>query len=229
MSPSRIQSCFAAWIVTLTVLFYAVPAISMYTWAAIGLSAAIAVLVGVRMHRPSKRLPWFLLSAVLASFTAGDTTYNILTDFLGQENPFPSLADVFYLLVYPMLAVALLIFIRARSGADNRAALLDALVPTAGLGLLSWVFLISPYVRNDDLGALEKLTSIAYPLGDVLALAMLLRLLTSSARKPVALMTLATGVTGLLITDVIYGLRQLDGTWQVGGPRGLGWIVLYTA
>jgi diguanylate cyclase (GGDEF)-like protein/PAS domain S-box-containing protein len=229
MSPSRIQSCFAAWIVTLTVLFYAVPAISMYTWAAIGLSAAIAVLVGVRMHRPSKRLPWFLLSAVLASFTAGDTTYNILTDFLGQENPFPSLADVFYLLVYPMLAVALLIFIRARSGADNRAALLDALVPTAGLGLLSWVFLISPYVRDDNMGLLEKLTSASYPLGDVLALAMLLRLLTAGARKPIALTTLAAGVTALLATDVVYGLRQLDGTWQVGGPTDSGWIFFYTA
>ena len=50
-----------------------------------------------------------------------------------------------------MLAAALLVFIRARSGADNRAALLDALVPTAGLGLLSWVFLIAPYVHDTDL------------------------------------------------------------------------------
>src|SRR4051794_18229804 len=159
MSPTRLQSCFAAWIVVLTATFYAVPAISMYTWAAIGLSAAAAVVVGVRAHRPSKRLPWYLLAAVLVSFTAGDTTYNVLTDFLGRQNPFPSLADVFYLLVYPMLALALMVFIRARSGADNRAALLDALVPTAGLGLLSWVFLISPYVRDESMVLVEKLTS----------------------------------------------------------------------
>ena len=229
MSSTRLQSCFAAWVVLLTILFYSIPAISMYTWAAIGLSAAGAVIVGVRRHRPSKRLPWYLLSAVLASFTLGDTTYNVLTDYLGRANPFPSLADVFYLLVYPMLAGALLFYIRARAGGDNRAALLDALVPTAGLGLLSWVFLISPYVRDDDLGVLEKLTSIAYPLGDVLALAMLLRLLTAAARKPVALMTMATGVTGLLITDVLYSLRQLDGSWQVGGPTDSGWIFFYTA
>ncbi|HEX5200606.1 MAG TPA: EAL domain-containing protein [Actinoplanes sp.] len=229
MSPARLQSCFAAWIVALTALFYAFPALSMYSWAAIGLSAALAVVVGVQVHRPAKRLPWYLLSAVLVSFTAGDTTYNILTDFLGRDNPFPSLADGFYLLVYPMLAVALLIFIRARSGADNRAALLDALVPTAGLGLLSWVFLISPYVRDDHMGLLEKLTSAAYPLGDVLALAMLLRLVTAGTRRPVALTTLATGVTALLATDVVYGLRQLDGTWQVGGPTDSGWIFFYTA
>jgi diguanylate cyclase (GGDEF)-like protein/PAS domain S-box-containing protein len=229
MSVTRMQSCFAAWILTLTVVFYCLPAYSMYTWAAIGLSAAAAVLVGIRMHQPARRLPWYLLSAVLASFTAGDTTYNILTDFLGALNPFPSVADAFYLLVYPMLAVALVVFIRARSGTDNRAALLDALVPTAGLGLLSWVFLISPYVHDTGLTLPEKLTSVAYPLGDVLALAMLARLLTAGGRKPFALTVLLGGVTSLLITDMAYGLRQLDGTWHVGGPVDAGWVVFYAA
>ncbi|WP_433303075.1 putative bifunctional diguanylate cyclase/phosphodiesterase [Actinoplanes sp. CA-030573] len=229
MSPTRLQSCFAALVVVLAVVFYTLPAYSMYSWAAIGLSAAVAVVVGVRTYRPSKPLPWYLLAAVLVSFTLGDTTYNVLTDFLGQANPFPSVADAFYLLVYPMLASALMIFIRARSGQDNRAALLDALVPTAGLGLLSYVFLISPYVRDESMGFFEKLTSVGYPLGDVLALAMLLRLITAGGRKPLALTTLLCGVTGLLVTDVIYGLRQLDGTWHVGGPTDSGWIFFYTA
>ncbi|MCU7727934.1 EAL domain-containing protein [Actinoplanes sp. KI2] len=229
MSTTRMQSCFALWIAFLTILFFSAPEIGMYVWAAIGLSAAAAVIVGVRRHRPSKRLPWYLLAAVLVCFTLGDTTYNVLTDFLGQVTPFPSLADVFYLLFYPLLAAALLLFTRARAGAESRAALLDALVPTAGLGLLSWVFLISPYVRDDHMGVLEKATSSAYPLGDVLALAMLLRLLTATGRKPVALMMLAAGVTSLLATDVIYGLRQLDGTWTVGGPTDSGWIFFYTA
>ncbi|MEU4236327.1 EAL domain-containing protein [Actinoplanes sp. NPDC026619] len=229
MSATRMQACFGAWIIALTAMFYAFPSLSMYSWAAIGFSAAAAVLVGVRVHRPSKPLPWYLLSAVLVSFTAGDTIYNIQIDYLGIVNPFPSVADVFYLLVYPMLAGALLVFIRSRAGGDNRAALLDALVPTAGLGLLSWVFLISPYIRNTDLSILEKLTSTGYPLGDVLALAMLLRLITAGGRKPIALSTLAAGGFSLLVTDVVYGLRQLDGTWQVGGPVDSGWILFYTA
>jgi diguanylate cyclase (GGDEF)-like protein/PAS domain S-box-containing protein len=229
MSATRMQACFGAWIAALTVVFYTLPQYAMYSWATIGLSAAAAVLVGVRVHRPARRLPWYLLSAVLVSFTLGDTAYNVLTDFLHIANPFPSLADGFYLLVYPMLAGALLIFIRSRSGAGNRAALLDALVPTAGLGLLSWVFLISPYVRDTDLGFVEKAVSSGYPLGDVLALAMLARLLTAGGRKPVALHVLVAGVASLLITDVIYGLRQLDGTWQVGGPVDAGWVLFYTA
>ncbi|WP_127502489.1 putative bifunctional diguanylate cyclase/phosphodiesterase [Actinoplanes solisilvae] len=229
MSAQRLQAGFGAWILALTVVFYTLPQFGMYSWAAIGLSAAAAVLVGVRVHRPSRRLPWYLLSAVLVSFTFGDTAYNVLTDFLHLENPFPSPADGFYLAVYPMLAAALLVFIRARSDAGNRAALLDALLPTAGLGLLSWVFLVSPYLRDTQLGFVEKAVSVGYPLGDVLALAMLARLLTGGGRKPVALTVLAGGVFSLLVTDVLYGLRQLAGTWQVGGPTDAGWVLFYTA
>ncbi|GID29216.1 putative bifunctional diguanylate cyclase/phosphodiesterase [Paractinoplanes brasiliensis] len=229
MPAKRLQVCFGAWVVALTVVFYALPQYAMYTWATIGFSAAAMVLVGIRVHQPSRRLPWYLLSAVVASFTLGDTTFNIQTDFLGMANPFPSPADLFYLLVYPMLAGALLIFIRARSGTGNRAALLDALVPTAGLGLLFWVFLISPYVHDTDLTFLEKAVSVGYPLGDVLALAMFARLLTAGGRKPVALTVLVVGGTSLLITDVLYGLRQLAGSWEVGGPVDAGWVLFYTA
>ncbi len=229
MSSVRMQLCFGSWIAALTAVFYLLPQYSMYSWAAIGVSAAAVVLLGIRWHHPDRKLPWYLLAAVLASFTAGDTTYNILTDVLGWQNPFPSIADVFYLSVYPMLAGALLVFIRARSGSDNRAALLDALVPTAGLGLLSWVFLISPDVRDSELTLFDQLVSVSYPLGDVLALAMLARLLTARGRRPYALTVLAIGVTSLLITDVLYGLRQLDGWWHVGGPIDAGWVLFYAA
>jgi diguanylate cyclase (GGDEF)-like protein/PAS domain S-box-containing protein len=224
-----VHACFGAWILALAVAFYALPAFSMYSWAAIGLSSAAAVLVGVRLHRPARKLPWYLLCGVLLSFTAGDTTYNVLVDFLHRENPFPSVADLFYLAVYPMLAGALLIFIRARAGGDNRAPLLDAMLPTAGLGLLSWVFLISPYVHDGTLTLPEKLVSVGYPLGDVLALAMVLRLVTTPGRKQVSIWILVGGVSALLITDVLYGLRQLAGTWLVGGPTDFGWIVFYAA
>jgi len=222
-----VYACFGTWMATLTAVFYLVPQWSTVAWAAISLSGAAAVLVGIRRHRPARKLPWLLLAASLACFTAGDTIYNVLTGYLGQEDPFPSLADPLYVAVYPLLAGALLIMIRARSGGANRGALLDALLPTAAFGLLSWVLLIAPYVRDTELTLAEKLTSIAYPLGDVLALAMVLRLLTAAGRKPLSLTVLALGVSGLLATDVVYGMGQLAGTWQTGGPTDLGWVFFY--
>ena len=40
---------------------------------------------------------------------------------------------------------------------------------------------------------------------------------------------LGVGTTGLLVSDVLYGLGQLEGAWQIGGASDLGWVVFYIA
>lgn len=217
---------FCAWILALTAVYYAFPASHLCTWALIGYSSAAMVLLGVRLHRPEHRLPWYLIAAALATFTTGDTWYNLIL-VLGREPRFPGLADLFYLLVYPLLTGGFLLFVRYRNRGSNRAALLDALVPTVGLGLLSWVYWIAPFTRSHDLSLLEKLVSIGYPLGDVLALAVTLRMLTSPGRRPRALTAIGVAILGLLVSDIFYGQSQLNSDWTLGGPVDFGWIVFY--
>jgi len=223
------MACYGIWMAVLTAAYYALPGWHIVLWSAIGVTSAAAVVVGVVIRRPSRRGPWLLLAAALVTFAAGDTTYNVMTGVLGQDNPFPSAADVLYLAMYPLLAAGLLGFIRYRTARGDRAGLLDALIVTAGLTLLSWVFLIVPYVRNTDLTVLEKATSIAYPLGDVLILAILARLLTGAGRRSRAVDILGLGTASLLVTDVIYGLIQINGSWHTGTIVDLGWFVFYTA
>jgi diguanylate cyclase (GGDEF)-like protein/PAS domain S-box-containing protein len=213
---------------TLTVAFYLLPAWHLGLWSALALSSALAIARGVLMHRPSRSGPWWLLAASVTVFAAGDTTYNILTTVLGQSNPFPSLADAFYLAMYPLAAAGLVWLIRCRTGGRDRGSLLDALSLTTAIALLSWIFLIDPYVRNTDLTLLEQATSIAYPLGDVLILATLARLVITTTRNPAAVL-LGVGTAGLLASDVLYGLVQLGGSWQIGSSDDLGWVIFYIA
>ncbi|GGN62590.1 hypothetical protein GCM10010112_20950 [Actinoplanes lobatus] len=228
MSTRAVRACFGVWILALAGVYYAVPDSHLFTWAALGYSSAAMVLVGVRKHRPQRRLPWILISLALVLFTTGDTWYN-LELVLGRDPGFPGPADLFYLLVYPPLAAGLLLLVRARGGgAANRAALLDALVPTVGLGLLAWVYWIAPCARAEDLSVLGKLVSIGYPLGDVLVLAMILRMFTGAGRRPGAAATLGAAMVGLLAADVFYGQSQLNSAWVLGGPVDLGWIVFYS-
>jgi diguanylate cyclase (GGDEF)-like protein/PAS domain S-box-containing protein len=219
---------YIAWLAVLTTVYYAWPGSHVYTWGLIGLTGIAAILAGVRIHRPDQSLPWYLLAGGLLFFISGDTYYYALLA-LHRTIPYPGLADVLYLLVYPLLAAALVLFARARSGGDNRAALLDALVPTVGLGLLSWIYLVAPYTRATDLTAIQKIVSVSYPLGDVLALAVILRLIIAPGRKPMAMSLLSASIVGVLISDVIYGLARLDSDWAVGGPTDLGWVIFYFA
>ena len=229
MSTRAVQACFGVWILAVAGVYYALPEQQLYSWAALGYSCAAAVLVGARRNRPARRLPWYLISAAIALFTTGDSWYNLLVA-LGHVPGFPGMADFFYLAFYPVLTAGLLMLIRARNGGDsNRAALLDALVPTVGLGLLAWVYWIAPFTRADHLTLLEKLVSIGYPLGDVLVLAMILRMVTGSGKRLGSVGTLGIAMVGQLISDVFYGQSQLNHAWAVGGPVDLGWIVFYSA
>jgi uncharacterized membrane protein YhhN len=52
---------------------------------AIGFSGVVAVVVGVRLHRPAARLAWYLIALGLALFVAGDVlAYNYKALFGGH-------------------------------------------------------------------------------------------------------------------------------------------------
>ena len=212
----------------LSVLYFGFPGQHLWLWTPLGVSSVAAVVLGVRHHRPRRPGAWYAFAGALFCFVAGDTIYNVLTEVLHRDNPFPSLADVFYLAMYPLIAGGLLLLIRARTTRRDPAALLDALTVATGMCLLSWVYLILPYVEARDLTWGQRATSVAYPLGDVLVLVMLARLVGGGLRLR-ALQLLVAGGAGLLVADVAYGWIQLNGSWRVGGPVDLGWVVFYVS
>ncbi|WP_369142646.1 aminotransferase class I/II-fold pyridoxal phosphate-dependent enzyme [Streptomyces sp. R44] len=220
---------YLLFVTLLTVAYLEIPARHTTLWALIGLSGVVAILVGVHLHRPARRWPWLVLAAANLTFVSGDTAYNALEAFFGQTRPFPSIADALYLATYPLFAVGLFGFIRYRAVGRDLAVLLDALILTSGLALLCWVNLITPLARSEDMTWTEKAISIAYPLGDVLMLAMLARLLVPGGLRSRSVQLLTLGTCGILASDVIYGILQLKGTWMVGTPWDLGWVVFFTA
>ena len=187
-----------------------------------------AIVAGVIINRPSRKAPWLLLATAQASFAAGQVSF-LLAQLMGTKLPFPSYADLLYLLTYPLYAAGLLIFIRWRTPGRDRRSLIDALTLTAGLALLSWIYLVLPYVHNPALSWLQKSVAIAYPLGDVLVLAMIARLLAPGTAQARCVQLLTLGVLGLLASDVSFGLLQLHGSFHNGTVVDLGWAVSYAA
>nr|WP_308298880.1 aminotransferase class I/II-fold pyridoxal phosphate-dependent enzyme [Streptomyces sp. GESEQ-35] len=213
----------------LAVAYYTWPSWHVVIWAALGVVGVTAILLGVHLHRPAKRWPWFLLASANFTFVAGDTVYNVIEGYLHQPKPFPSAADACYLATYPLFAAGIFGFIRARGHGRDFAVALDALILTSGLALLSWAHLITPLTALTGLTWVERAISIAYPLGDVLMLAMLARLLTPGGLRSRSVQLLTVGTVAMLTSDVVYGMLQLRGTWQVGTPIDLGWGLFFTA
>ncbi len=193
----------------------------------IGASAVIALVVGARRNSRDRRLSWYLLALAQAFFVTGDVLAYNYTRFFGAPLPFPSVADAFYLAVYPVLVAGLLLMIRQRSETRNAASLLDALMFTVAAAALSWVYLMAPYAHDQTLGLTTKLTSIAYPVGDIMMLGVVLRLALGSRRRGAASLFLLGGTALVLLTDSIYGWKLLHGGYVTGGVLDAGWAAFY--
>ena len=195
----------------------------------VSLSMVVAVVVGVRRWKPAQPMAWYLIAAGQLLFSIGDAINYYREWVLKAEIPFPSVGDGFYLVFYPLLAAGLLLLVRGRAPGRDAASLIDATIITTGIGMLSWVFLIGPYVRLPDLSLAQRLVSIAYPLGDLLLLAVAVRLWRAGGAGVVASRLLAFGLFALMASDTVYGLSVLNSNWQIGGPVDAAWMLYYVA
>ena len=84
-------------------------------------------------------------------------------------------------------------------------------------------------MRAPDLDLLlsPRLVSIAYPLGEVLLVALAIRLWRSGGGGTAASRLLTLGLVALLAADTVYGLSLLNGGWDAGGPVDATWVVFY--
>jgi diguanylate cyclase (GGDEF)-like protein/PAS domain S-box-containing protein len=193
----------------------------------LGLSGVLALAAGVRRNRPTAVVPWWLLTFGVGLFWLGDLYTYSYPKLLHKDVPFPSLGDGIYLLMYPVLMVGLLMLVRRRNPEPDRAGVVDALIMTLGLALLSWVGLIAPYIHGDGLSLVARLVSIAYPLGDILLLAAAMRLVVDAGKRQPAFYLLLTGLVSLLVTDYVYGLLILHNTYTHQLWLDVGWIAFY--
>lgn len=209
--------------------FLFVPGVRMGpVFNAIGLSGAVVIVLAARMHRPTQRLPWFLVAVGQTLFVAGDViTYNY-ERFFGTEPPFPSIGDLFYLSVYPFLVAGILLLIRRRSSGSDRPSLIDSLIVGVGVGAMSWVFLIAPYIHDETLTNVQKLVAMGYPVMDLVLFTAFVRLAVGAGRRPAAFFLITGSVLVLFITDSVYAWIVLHGGYDnSSGYLEGGWGLFY--
>jgi hypothetical protein len=185
--------------------------------------ACLAAADSARRFEPGNaaRRAWWLVSVALAGFWVGETVEGSYT-VRGLDSPFPSAADAFFLLAYPVIVAALLLFLRAyrlsEYGETGAAAVLVAAAAVSALGLP----LLVPILRA-PVPALERLVSGAYGVLDLVALVPLLLLLrlTWAFRGGSVWQVWASLLFGFLLTfagDVLVASRLIAAT-QDGGAN----------
>src|SRR4051794_16750732 len=210
--------------------FYAMPADTLFQdtiyYPALGLASVVAIVAGVAWYRPASPWPWLLFATGQLLFVSGDVLFGYYEHIVG-EVPFPSPADALYLTAYPVLTAGLWLLVRQRTTRTEWTSLIDAATVTVALGIVAWELVVVHYTRDDSLSLAEKLVSIAYPLGDVLLLAVAARLLFSPAVRTVSYTLIGLSLVCLLIADPLYAVNTIRGDHGSGGIPDAGWILAY--
>jgi diguanylate cyclase (GGDEF)-like protein len=192
-------------------------------WPTMSGGAAVAIIVRSFRFAGELRLAWLLIGIAFLLTAAGDSLW-VLYESVWEIAPFPSVADVAYLAFYPVIAVGLVVLVRWHKVGD-RESLVDAFIMAIGAGVLAWVFIMSPYVFDNSMSAVEKLVSVAYPVGDLLVVAVLMRLVFTRGKFSMSSTLLMVGILTTLVADAGFAVTALEGTYFTGHWLDTGWLL----
>ena len=192
------------------------------TWLYEGveLLAALGCLTRAVLVR-AERSAWFFIGAALLTTTLGD----VLFDFrYGGNPPFPSAADAAYLLFYPLLYVGIVLLLRRRISTFSATLWLDGLLAATAAAALAASVLVEVVVNSTHGSRLVVLTNMAYPLGDVLLLGLLVFVFSVTRWRPGrAWGLIAAGLLCNTVGDAIFLYQTAVGTYAEGTYLDLAW------
>ena len=171
---------------------------------------------------------WYFLAISQLFYFLGDVFWLILEVFL-KQNPFPSIADAFYLSYYPLIFIAILQFpVRKLYSTDWMKRVIDLLSLVLGGLPIYWNYILGPIIlANNGLGFWDQLLAYSYPIGDLILLGAILILfynrMKELAQAPVVLISL--GIMTMVISDSAFSIQSLQGTYTAGGVSDLGFII----
>ena len=184
-------------------------------------AAALCVVKGRRS--PDERSVWWLFALGMVLWGTGSVYYSIsLWD--REVVPYPSVADGFWLAFYIPVYAALYILLRKRAGSAARGVWLDAVVAGLGVGGAGAALGFQTVLEHSEGAAVGVATNLAYPIGDLGLLALVVAAVTVVGWRGSGLWRLVAGAFALFaVADSIYLFQVAEGTYAVGGIADLGW------
>ncbi|NPV74785.1 MAG: EAL domain-containing protein [Anaerolineae bacterium] len=193
----------------------------------------LALLIAARQsQKQSMRLAlaWYAFGASILFDAVGELLWSVFEIWRGVT-PYPSAADFFYLLSYPLFLAGAFLLPRKRDSAQERIKkALDSRIILLSALLAFWTLVLGPQIIKvgSDL-AFADLISSAYPVGDILMIwalvVMIYNQIELQDRRPVLL--LAIGAIFFVIADTIFLLQAMDDQYLSGGLLDLVWVFGY--
>ncbi len=190
---------------------------------AIYLLGALVCLGAARRDR-ADRLAWCAMAVAMVFGAVGNLVYSLVVARMDPE-PFPSVADAFYLGYYLPLYVGLGAFLRTRVPRFHASMWLDGLIGALGAAALAIAVLLGPALEVTEGDPLAVATSLAYPVADILLLALLGVVgAVLGLRRDASVTLLLLGILANLAGDIVFVDLATQDIYVEGGPLDLTWL-----
>ncbi len=173
---------------------------------AVGWIGAVWVLVGATRQQLPGRAIWVLFAGGIFLNASGLLVERVLSELslpTAPGNP----ADLFYLGFFPCFITALGILVYRRSGNEEHDGIGVVLgtaistMVTVAMGVIAWETIISPQTEA-RVTFLNRVVVTAYPLGDLVVLALMVRLLLSGGLFNGAFLLMLASILCFLGADI---------------------------
>lgn len=182
---------------------------------AVVVSAGLACLLRAQ-GAGRERGAWLAIAAAVLSWGAAEIYWTAV--ILNEASPpYPSPADIGYLAFYPLAAGGVYLLVRARTEELDWRLWMDGLIAALGTAALG-AALVFEFVADHASGTtIEIATTLAYPLGDILMLALVVGVVALTRWRPGRTWSLLLiGLAALVVADVAYTLQSTDASLPGG-------------
>jgi PAS domain S-box-containing protein len=187
-------------------------------------AGAAAVLVACAARAPARtRGAWALIAASQALWAAGDVIWIAIE--LSGGSPYPSIADVPYVLGYPFLALGLGMLLRSTSRGFGAGDLVDVAIVTLAWGLVLWPVVFQPNLVDGPSWA--AVTAVGYSSGDVVLLGLLAALFFQGGRRAPAIWLLACSLVLVFVADLVYYVPTIGESAAAESWSNSAWLAAY--
>jgi len=204
------------------VLFGGTAAVAFHDWLGLGgsrldyltsgpLYDAVVVAAGLACllrARTAERGAWLAIGAAILCWGAAEIYWTafILHD---PSPPYPSPADLGYLAFYPGAALGLALLVRARASELDWRLWMDGAIAALGTAALGASFVFDFVADRTSGTPVQVATTLAYPLGDVVMLALVVGVIALTRWRPGRTWSLLlAGLAALVVADIAYTLQE---------------------
>ena len=187
------------------------------------LALALGCLARALTRRPGRKVALVLGSGLLA-WALGDIAWRMESSLSST-----SIADVFFLLFYPLAALALVLVLRAEAGPIiGLSTWLDGAIAVLGVTAITAAFATSSFSGAAGAPA-SFVANVAYPIGDVALLALAVALIVMVPFHPPRVVLLAAGCALMAVGNMMYLSQSFSGSYRAGTALDLTWPVAMLA